>query len=297
MLTQFLVTQVHKNSRLTGSHDLDKYLVLWYFCFMISGNEKLVLSGSAMPTSFFETAVEFSGKNKPNILVDTSPKSTEQEYEKFKGLLYKRLGNAYGRPNWLYRSFGASPSPTHAEDMVGEADVLFVCGGSTRLAIERWRTLGITSQIIQRVTNGNLVGSGTSAGAMVWFENGYSDSNQFDVPEGEYWDYSLVPGVDLLPAWVTAHHSDIDGFDRPRAAGFQQCLEKNSGKWETAVGIDNYAALVCFGGQSWVIDTKLEDTNPAAPTNVYLYENNRAASPQVIPSGSIIDMSDLFKAG
>ena len=261
---------------------------------MISGNEKLVIGGSTMSSSFFENIIELSGKQKPNILVDTSPKASVTSYQKMKDTLPDALSKFSHSLTWLYPTFTKMPAKSTAKEKIETADILLISGGSTRLAVERWKKIGLIDKVLKRVSEGSLVGSGASSGAMIWFEKGYSDSNQYDVPEGAYWDYSMVSGVGLLTGWVTAHHSDNDVFDRLRNQYFKQELEENPTEWKTALGIDSSSALLVCNGLAKVLDTKLSTSKPDAPNSIYLYKNSGELEINELKPGNFISLTELF---
>jgi len=53
--------------------------------------------------------------------------------------------------------------------------VIVVAGGNTLFAVDRWRKCGIIPYLKEAMENGTAM-SGGSAGAIVWFDGGHSDS-------------------------------------------------------------------------------------------------------------------------
>lgn len=146
--------------------------------------EKLVLGGGMVTKLTLDAAIELSGSEHPNILIDTSPKYGVGAYEKaVEDITDFAHDCGIGKPIWLRAEFNDDPSEPRKSDLIDKADILMVTGGSTLRAYERWRQAGIVEQVKNRVESGSMVGYGASAGAMIWFNRGYSDSLQYE-PEG-----------------------------------------------------------------------------------------------------------------
>jgi dipeptidase E len=73
----------------------------------------------------------------------------------------------------------ASTVPTEAEirQTLGKADIILSSGGNTLYAVTRWKKLGIDKILHELVLSKHPpIFCGGSAGAIVWFEHGHSDS-------------------------------------------------------------------------------------------------------------------------
>jgi dipeptidase E len=66
------------------------------------------------------------------------------------------------------------PSAEEIQKMLETAHVVLVSGGNTLYAMNRWHELGI-DKILTRISESTVL-CGGSAGAIVWFEHGHSDS-------------------------------------------------------------------------------------------------------------------------
>lgn len=134
------------------------------------------------------------------------------------------------------------------------ADVILVSGGNTLFAVGRWRALGVDALIREAVDRGAVL-CGGSAGAIVAFDGGHSDSRDpatFKNPDPNLskekqagWSYIRVPGLGLLPGLLCPHHDKTQSNGIVRADDFGEMVRRHSG--ETALGIDHWAALVVEG--------------------------------------------------
>ena len=92
----------------------------------------------------------------------------------------------------LFRLHGSSRS---LEDVVAEADVVYVGGGSMRNLMAIWRAHGIDA-LLTRAWRRGAVLAGLSAGAMCWMDGGVTRSG--GPPE-------VIAGLGLLPGSLTVH--------------------------------------------------------------------------------------------
>jgi len=66
------------------------------------------------------------------------------------------------------------PSMEEIQSTLEAAHVVIVSGGNTLYAMNRWRELGM-DKILRNISDSTVL-CGGSAGAIVWFEHGHSDS-------------------------------------------------------------------------------------------------------------------------
>lgn len=255
------------------------------------GSTKLAISGGLAKPPYFESIYELAGTDQPVIAFDMSPSVTQANYDAARTMFtagFERLG--LPDPIWLQTSVTDTLTKDSLERGLENADVLFVNGGATKHGYEKWQAAGLTDDIVERVRSGDIVGAGGSAGAMIWFTHGYSDSMMYEVPDGDHWEYVIAEGAGLFKSWVTAHHTDIDNRGRDRRRGFVETLEQNRGKWNTAIGLDTGAALICFNGIATVKDVSVPDR--PADHDVYIYDE-AAEQPHVLRDGDTISLSEL----
>jgi dipeptidase E len=160
----------------------------------------------------------------------------------------------------------AAPPMRDMQAMFDATDIILVSGGNTLFARDRWVKLGIDKLINGAMAKG-VVLSGGSAGAIVWFDGGHSDSMEpesYKNPPGPLlnpnatkeelaagWAYIRVPGLNILPALLCPHYDMTGSNGVHRAVSFTGMLQHHSGEY--AVGIDNWAALMIDGENYQVI--------------------------------------------
>jgi len=186
---------------------------------------------------------------------------------------------------FLQNSFNEVVNKDVLDERIAEADILCVGGGSTQRTLTNWNELEVRETILDRVKEGSLVASGGSAGAMIWFDRGYSDGDQYIKTEGQKWDYKMVDGLGLIPAWITAHHSDVDSFGRLRSERYLRTLRHNSAEWDTAFGLDRAAALVCMGSLATIISLEREGDTPGHTVHRYRSRNGVVSKSHPISHG------------
>ena len=65
------------------------------------------------------------------------------------------------------------------DELLDQADIIYVGGGDTAFMISVWREYGLDSKLKEVYLTDRAVLSGISAGAMCWFNCGHSDSSVF----------------------------------------------------------------------------------------------------------------------
>ena len=65
------------------------------------------------------------------------------------------------------------------DELLDQADIIYVGGGDTAFMISVWREYGLDSKLKKVYLTDRAVLSGISAGAMCWFNCGHSDSSVF----------------------------------------------------------------------------------------------------------------------
>lgn len=108
-------------------------------------------------------------------------------------------------------------------------DAVFVTGGSTRSALGVWREWGIDVALKEAYRSGVLL-TGMSAGAICWFEQGFTDS----LGDG----YSTLGGLGLLAGGCSAHHK----YDGPRTSELLEYVR--TGEMTRTLAIDDFSAVL-----------------------------------------------------
>jgi dipeptidase E len=131
------------------------------------------------------------------------------------------------------------------------ADVLYIAGGNTRYAMDQWRKHGIDTMLTDAMRKGKII-TGISAGAIAWFNSGFSDSESYEVGKGQPWNFTELAGLAHIDATVSPHFDSTETPDeRARSEHFKEFLRKKSevsGVVEFGLGMDNNAALLATGG-------------------------------------------------
>jgi cyanophycinase-like exopeptidase len=250
---------------------------------------KLALSGGAITGEFLDTAVEIADKLSPSIILDLSAEPTpEMYYHPDNRQLLKALQTRTARKvTTLSNDFGTYPDDGQIHRRLDNADILFVSGASANALCHRWSILGIARSIKERVLRGELVLAGVSAGSLMAFQRGLTDSAKYT--DVQNWDYELANYLGILPAHGTVHYSEIDELSRVRATRFHQEL-RNDPRFETGIGIDTDAALISTAGMTRVISLG----NRGGITLVRKDQERQELVPYQIPAGSEFPTSSLF---
>jgi dipeptidase E len=196
--------------------------------------------------------IALSGKEKPNVLyIGTATYDAEAEMN----IQTKEFAARGCEINALKITHG-DPGINAMCQLVEHADILLVSGGNTLFAVDRMKTVGL-DQIIKGADKAGKVLCGGSAGGIVWFQNGHSDSGDpasFLTPNGPLfkdnltkaqlgsaWNYVKVPGLNILPGLFVPHFDKIESNGQRRNISAKKLLRHNAG--ETMTAIDNWSAL------------------------------------------------------
>ena len=93
----------------------------------------------------------------------------------------------------------------HVAEKIKKADVIYVGGGDTLYLMQVWKETGIDKLVWEAYQRGAIL-AGLSAGAILWFEDIYTDS----LIEGEFAPYQ---GLGLLKGAATPHYNRRPEFD------------------------------------------------------------------------------------
>lgn len=172
---------------------------------MAKVTKKIVAVGGASLSSE-ETAatvqeiISLTQKEHPHALyIPTAGGDIESWWQSFQQVYGQRFGCSTD-VLWLLRE---QPTMQQIEEKIFAADLIWVGGGNTLKMMKRWRKLGVDQALMQAYERG-IVLSGSSAGAICWFQNGHSDSMSFY--GSEQWKYVLVRGLDLIHATHCPHY-------------------------------------------------------------------------------------------
>ena len=134
-----------------------------------------------------------------------------------------------------FKTLGAHPSTVslfgrvtpHWKTQVLEQDLIFVGGGNTRSMLALWREWGMDQILKEAYENGTVL-SGSSAGAICWFEACVTDS---------VWPLGTLKGLGFLQGSCCPHY-DSEPERRPTY------LEKvSSGEIIPGIALEDYTAV------------------------------------------------------
>lgn len=114
--------------------------------------------------------VEFCGKERPRFLLLPTAGGDGGRYINSVKKIYKTLGYKADVLCLVRAKYEIS----ELEERVGAADIIYAGGGNVPRMLGVWNESGLTP-ILKRAAENGAVMCGISAGAMCWFEKGYSD--------------------------------------------------------------------------------------------------------------------------
>ncbi len=125
------------------------------------------------------------------------------------------------------------------KDRILSADIIYAGGGNLKFLMDTWTKTGADKCLIEAFNNGAVL-SGSSSGAMCWFDWGYDDC-------GENGSFMFVKCLGLLPRCCCPH------FDSEYWKSFEKAIKHCDFE---GVAIDNNTALSYCGGQYSIINTE-----------------------------------------
>ncbi len=149
-------------------------------------------SDSAQIWALMRYTVSFTGKDRPNfLLVPTTQFDVINP-----GTLnaYHKLGCEV---DTLLLTSDAT-TPDIIKRKIAAADVIAVPGGNARFTRELWAKTGADGYIVEAYERGAVL-TGTSAGAMIWFEYAYDNCGPDD-------SIVFTPGLGLIPYSMCPHY-------------------------------------------------------------------------------------------
>jgi peptidase E len=169
-------------------------------------------------------------KRSPRIcFIPTASGDSEEHLAKF----YAAFSQLSCTPSHL--AFFRKPRPQalriadYRDELLAQ-DLVFVGGGNTKSALAVWREWGL-DRILNEAWHAGVILSGMSAGALCWFEVGFSDS----LGDGSY---APLPGLGFLGGGCAAHYNEFPERRQMLHAAI------DSGAASEAIAIDEGAAVV-----------------------------------------------------
>ncbi len=190
--------------------------------------------------------IELTGKSNPKILFIPTAKSDEDAYcQDFYNYFEKELGCKVS----FLKLCTNPPSYAQIQKIIMNSDAIYIGGGNTLKMMKIWRHLGV-DRILKKAWEAGIVLSGTSAGAICWFEGGHSDSMSFYKPEK--WEYINVHGLGFFKGILCPHYNS-GTFGIPRREWFESMMKKHR---NVGIAIDEGAAIEFIDNSYKVISSK-----------------------------------------
>ncbi|MES2971190.1 MAG: Type 1 glutamine amidotransferase-like domain-containing protein [Patescibacteria group bacterium] len=223
-----------------------------------------------------DAGLEMTGQQSPNVLIipsarwrsETGVNNVSRRYLNYYGkvataavlhpFLYQPHNLKRPRLEDLPIDLSRLPLSNEMSEKIEAADLVFVLGADTnRMLNQVWRPHGIVEMLAKAIERG-VVMSGTSAGALVWFDGCLSDSSSLqtsrDLTKPE--SYHYMKGLSYISNSVAAPHYDSHSANQSRISrkeSFCKMMYKRRKLGELGLGIDNNAALEIVDGRASVV--------------------------------------------
>lgn len=213
-------------------------------------NGRLGSDGTRKP---YETAeidkeiIRLTGKEKPNFLLLAHAQLTfgyERE-KRYYDTMKKIYGDLYKcECRWLTVEELKTNFAKAVED-VSWADIIYEGGGDTSNMIKFWKETGF-DKLLKKAWEDGKVMCGVSAGAICWFNSGFTDSPDFVDKE-----INKVNALDLVDAYFTPHAQIVGKMDKVRTS--LKYIDK------VGISLSNCTAIEVIDDQYRIIKSKPND--------------------------------------
>lgn len=261
-------------------------------------DRKLLLAGrgGSLGDAIGRTVLDISGLERPkNVLIIPSAANNPDAYLEYVSNateVFRRLGAnvhvLHGDPTAVNFK---DPSKEQIDNMVGEADVLWMSGGNTQDAQKLFNRTGLGKAIVDSRDN---VISGGSFGGIIPARQSFS----WSTPEGrpDLNDWKTVHGLNIVNAIVGVHNDYIENepwrggvIDKPRSHYFEPYLVKQlarpaSQTPDLGIGIDDRSAIAIADGAFRVINA--EDAEPNDGVTTYRLRDSGLIEARFTPANT-----------
>ena len=187
----------------------------------IGGGE--IGEGETLPID--EYIVSLAGMVRPKLLFIPTASNDAPEYIKKVTKIY---GEQLGCEVDTLCLITAPPSLEAIKEKILTANIIYVGGGNTAKLMGFWRRYQVDKFLKEAYVTGTIL-AGISAGAICWFEYGYSDS--FKEETGEF---VIVEGLGVFPMVCCPHYESRPMFDDYMATATDM----------RAIAIEDHCAMV-----------------------------------------------------
>lgn len=148
-----------------------------------------------------EYAISLTGKEHPHVLFIPTASYDAEGYIENIEKYYGSLRCTVSALCIITKKY----SEEEIENMFQEADLIYVGGGDTEEMMKRWQECGVDKAVQKAYKDGKIL-TGISAGTIIWFQYGFSDSDSFKNPDD--WDYKFVEGMGTIPYAICPHYNE-----------------------------------------------------------------------------------------
>ncbi|RZS92041.1 Type 1 glutamine amidotransferase-like domain-containing protein [Cuneatibacter caecimuris] len=183
--------------------------------------------------------IKLSNKRTPNVLFIGTASHDAEGYIESITKEYAFLGCNVKSLCLMTDSYSGHEIDT----LLSWADIVYVGGGDTVFMMQTWKKFALDEKLKRIYEQDLAVLTGISAGAVCWFNCGYSDSESFQ--NGENWNYCWAN--DMLDIFHMAYcpHYNEEGRDT-----FDTMLVQ---KDMIGLAMENNTAFVCHCGNQYFI--------------------------------------------
>lgn len=150
-------------------------------------------------------AITLSNKTTPNVLFIGTASHDAEGY-------IDAITKEYNQLNCEVKSLClVSRDQKDIDALLSWADIIYVGGGDTIFMMQIWKQYKLDEKLLEIYEKDFAVLTGISAGAICWFNCGYSDSGSFQ--EGNDWNYCWANGMLHLFHMAYCPHYNEEGRD------------------------------------------------------------------------------------
>lgn len=210
-------------------------------------NQKIVAIGGGdfrnyKTLSIDQEIVRLTNKTKPSLLFIPTASNDSVIYADAIIKHFTNLGCTASVLNLIQNPLLVSD----IQQMVQNADIIYVGGGNTLRMMKKWRRLGVDT-LLEKARARGAVLCGVSAGSICWFNHGNSDSRKDNNPDASYIKVTAL-------GFINALHCPHYDSESDRKESLKQMMRYYPG---VAIALEDCAALEVIG-DTYRLITSLE---------------------------------------
>lgn len=178
-----------------------------------------------------------TGKKNPRMLFISTASPSEPGYSQSMIHHFSAMGFEVSNLSLILDSY--EDSVIH--DMIVNSDIVYIGGGDVIRLYHVFRSMNVVNYLREAYDNGVIL-AGTSAGAMIWFSYGHTDSFSFYTKN---WNYARFGGLGYIKAFFSPH------FTGERRESFEKFYAE--GESFPGIALENRTAMVYRDGVCSII--------------------------------------------